>query len=214
MIIGPAFAIGHIPKTGGDALDAWVQSIGDGGLICEGPLAPKKHFAFVDRPLGNDKPRKALSIRPLAEWTLSYLHEVTFHPEEMKSWGFRRKADCLRPSAAFLHPYADLRLQEMRRGAIVTDLLRCGPHLLGDLIVFLNDAFRPLTAGEIERMSAKAVKPPREYNRDLNAWWTDQEIEALYRMNPIWAAVEGLAFRRKQPCALSLPALPAISEAP
>jgi hypothetical protein len=194
MIIGPTFAIGHIPKTGGDALHAWCDALQDRRLDVDSPLSPLKHLSFADRSDCHGRQRYVLTLRRLPEWTLSYLQETTFHATEQLRWDFQEAGESLRPSAALLQPYADIRLAELRKDWTVTDWLIAGDSLLDQLQRFLEQHYRPLTAEEKAAMSGALVKPPRMYNRDVRSWWTRREIEQIYRLNPTWSAIENMIY--------------------
>lgn len=195
MIIGRNFAIGHIPKTGGDAIHTWVRAMNDEYLIVD-DVAPGqgKHDTFVYRPETRGKQFYVLGIARLPIWTLSLMHEDSRKTGPAADWGHQRPEDMRLPSGAFRQPYGDWHLARMRQGVQITHWLRSGPQLLDDLIACLCDVYRQLRQDEIDRMRQVAVKPPRSYDHDLRATWTREERETLYRLNPQWAAIEALAY--------------------
>lgn len=61
MVIGEKFAYGHIPKTGGDAVHAWLSQFK--GLQIDPISESRKHHYFWERGIRRDV--YALSIRRL-----------------------------------------------------------------------------------------------------------------------------------------------------
>lgn len=195
MIIGRAFAIGHIPKTAGDAVHAWCRAINDQDLVIDDTIPGNgKHETFTQRSESRGKRFYALGIRRLPEWTASLMHEDARNKQLASDWGFQDPEQLRQPGAAIHQPYADWHLARMRQGVIVTHWIRSGPTALDDLIEFLTEVYRPLRQAEIDAMRAVVVKPPRSYSHVIESRWSRQELETMYRLNPQWAAIEALTY--------------------
>src|SRR5580704_4091039 len=97
MVIGDTFAYGHIPKTGGDAVHAWLSQIE--GLQVDSTEEARKHHFFWHRSIRRNL--YVLSIRRLPFWALSYLHELANHPASAQYYGIPPD-NTVRPENAFL----------------------------------------------------------------------------------------------------------------
>lgn len=197
MIIGPEFAVGHIPKTGGDALHQWCAALRDPLLTVDHTAGPEKHAPFSARPEVAGKRHYVLAIRPLPEWTLSYLHEIITHPGLAELCGLTPER-VIAPESGLVRGYADGYLEEITAGVTITHWLRCGPCLLADLERTLEAIHRPLTRGELRTLRRTRVKPPRGYPQRAAAFWTPAQTQELYRLNPRWAEVERIVFGELQ----------------
>ena len=163
MVIGEKFAYGHIPKTGGDAVHAWLAQI-DGLQIDPLDLA-RKHQYFWERNVR--KGLHVLSIRRLPFWALSYLHELAFHPAAARHYGLP-PGDTVRPEHAFaLTPDEYLR-QHLRGGREIGVWLRM-EHLFDDTFRFIADHIQPITPELRQRLSVVPTKGQRRYDHDSRA---------------------------------------------
>lgn len=194
MIVGRNFAIGHIPKTGGDAIHSWCSAVNDDSLIIDPANNGYKHKPFHYRAEAFGKSYYVLAIRRLPEWTLSFLHHISQDIGLVQKWGFRSVEESLHPEAAFRQAFADYHLSRMRAETEITHWLRAGATLLDDLLDTLAEVYRPLTAQDIAKAKAVRVKQPRTYCHDTKAVWTANELETIYRLNPQWSAIENLVF--------------------
>ncbi len=184
MIIGDTFAVGHIPKTGGDAAHAWFAQLP--GVEVDPPGEARKHQYFWERDVR--KPLYALSIRRLPSWALSYLHELTIHPTSAQYYGLP-PGDTVRPECAFaLTPDEYLR-QHQLGGRHIGAWLRM-EHLFDDVVRFIGRHVRPVTADLQRRLESVPTKGRRGYDHDVDAFFTRDQMAALYARNPLWAAVE------------------------
>ena len=194
MIYSRTFAFGHIPKTGGDAIHLWLRALRDRDLTIDSIDGPWKHDHFAMRPETQGQRFYVSTIARLPAWLLSLLWEDSTHANVVADWGFASAEEMRRPDAAFRHCYGDWHLSRMRQGVEITHWLRSGATLFDDMVATIGDVHRPLEPDEIETMRAARVKRPRPYDHDVRTFWTRQEMETLYRMNPQWAAIEALVF--------------------
>jgi hypothetical protein len=199
MIIADTWAYGHIARTGGDAIHVWFEAIRRPDWIIDPLDMPEKHQRLLDRPAALHKQLYAVSFRRLPNWTLSFLHELPSHPSLWDRYGFTRKEEICRPESALRYPFADeaLRLCE---GVHVTHWLRT-EHLLADFLRLAEVLIGPLSAEEIARVKAAQTRGPGAYNHNVCHWWSEEEIDRIYALNPHWARIEQEVYK---PLALSL----------
>jgi hypothetical protein len=184
MVIGETFAYGHIPKTGGDAVHAWLAAVR--GLAVDSPGDPGKHDFFWER--GLYRPVYALSIRRLPFWALSYLHELAYHPAAARRYGIPPD-DPVRPEHA-LRLAPDEYLRQHRAGGREVAVWLRMENLFDDVVRFIDRHVRPVTADLRRRLAAVPTKGRRNYDHDVDSFFTRRQIAALYEQSPAWAAVE------------------------
>jgi hypothetical protein len=184
MVIGETFAYGHIPKTGGDAVHSWLAQID--GLQVDPLSEARKHHYFWERDIR--KSVYVLSIRRLPFWTLSYLHQLAFHPAAARHYGIPPD-DTVQPEYAFaLKPDEYLR-QHQVGGREIGVWLRM-EYLFDDVIRFIEEYIQPVTTHLRQRLLAVPTKGQRDYNHNVLDFFTPDQIAAVYARNPIWSAVE------------------------
>jgi hypothetical protein len=184
MVIGERFAYGHIPKTGGDAVHAWLAQVD--GLQVDPTAEAKKHEFFWQRGIRKDL--YVLSIRRLPFWALSYLHELTIHPASAKAYGLP-PGDTVRPEYAFsLRP--DEYLAKHQAGGRPVGVWLRMEHLFDDVVDFIDKHVRPVTPELRRRLEAVPTKGKRNYDHDIYKFFTPAQITALYRKFPVWAGIE------------------------
>jgi hypothetical protein len=184
MVIGDTFAYGHIPKTGGDAVHAWLSQIE--GLEVDSVNENRKHECFSTR--GVRKDLYVLSIRRLPFWALSLLHELAVHPDVAREYGIP-PGKTVRPEYALLLKADECLVQYQSFGRPVGDWLRM-EHLFDDLVGFINEHIQPVTPELRRRLLAVRTKGQRGYNHNIDEFFTAKQIAQLYATFPIWAAIE------------------------
>lgn len=188
MVIGKTFAYGHIPKTGGDAVLAWLAQID--GLEIDSVAEARKHQFFWERDIRRNL--YALSIRRLPHWALSYLQELHFHPASARHYGLP-PGDTVRPEHAFALTPDEYLLKHQRGGREIGAWLRM-ECLFDDVVQFIEKHIRPITPELRERLSAIPTKGQRNYDHDIDAFFTPEQIAKLYARNPVWSAVEAKVY--------------------
>ena len=63
-------------------------------------------------------------------------------------------------------------------------------HLFDDTLRFIADHIQPITPKLRQRLSVVPTKGQRGYDHDIHAFFTPDQIIALYAKNPAWSAVE------------------------
>jgi hypothetical protein len=184
MVVGKTFAWGHMGKTGGDATFALFQCVPDLIEWAHPITDPDKHRNFES--LGVVRDTYALNIRRLPSLVLSYVHHA-------KRYGLDAtlpKGTRLSPDEAsrFDRPERMIR-NHTARGRITIDRWLRMESLRED---FLDLAWtlRPLSGDEEAAIRHVATKPPMDYDHDVFAFFSADQIDSLYRSNPTWAHFE------------------------
>ena len=184
MVIGDTFAYGHIPKTGGDAVHAWLAQID--GLEVDPINENRKHECFSTRGIRRDI--YVLSIRRLPFWALSLLHELAVHPDVARAYSIP-PGNTVRPGHALLLKADECLEQYQSFGRPVSIWLRM-EHLFDELVHFINEHIQPVTPELRRRLLAVRTKGQRSYNHNVDAFFTPNQIGQLYARFPVWAAIE------------------------
>ncbi len=184
MIIGDTFAYGHIPKTGGDAVHAWLSQID--GLQIDPIVKSLKHDFFWQRAIRRS--RYVLSIRRLPFWALSYLQELASHPAAARDYGIPPD-DTVRPEYAFLLRPDQYLQQHQAGGRPISVWLRM-EHLFDDVIQFIDRHVQPMTPELLQRLSSVPTKGRRNYDHNIHSFFSADQIAELYATFPEWSAIE------------------------
>ena len=189
MIVGPSFFFVHVPKTGGDSVRAWCHHLsrfGSDNAVpdwwVEDSGSMTKHEPASRFPGADQKKHRIASFRRLSDWTLSMLHELTYHETLMRKWGIQGFA----PETALVHPFADYYLETVTNGARINTWLRC-EYLLDDFVRFFDKQIIPCDVGELR---AVPTKPVRQYPHNPNLYWDSRDVENIYKLNPKWSLIE------------------------
>lgn len=188
MVIGDTFAYGHIPKTGGDCVHAWLSQLE--GVEVDSITEPRKHQYFWNRGVVRDL--YVLSIRRLPFWALSFLHEVSRYPDVCREYGIP-PGKAVRPEHAFLLKADEILLQYQAFGRPIGVWLRM-EHLFDDVVQFIDEHVQPVTPELHQRLLAVPTKGQRSYNHNIHAFFSAKQIDALYAKFSVWATVEKMVY--------------------
>jgi hypothetical protein len=186
VVIGRRFAWAHLPKTGGDATRAMLTAVPGLVVFADPSETEEKHSPFFAREEQVAGKLLVMNIRRLPAWTLSAAHHRAAHgvyPE--------------------YRPLPLETAQEMTAKSDADDLLRWmtdhdrlpvarwlrAENLEQDVLGLLK------ALGEHNRRAARRVRAvgrvnEGRYHRDLQTHFTSEQLARLYRLNPVWAAVE------------------------
>jgi hypothetical protein len=186
MVIGKSFAWGHLPKAGGDATAAMFQIFDDLVDQLDPPDSDVKHTLFRDRLEQIENKRLILNFRRLPEWVLSRAHHVNkrglapdYEPQPMQS-----------PHELSQSEFPDFRLGTFTdEGRLHIDRWLRVESLADDFLAFISE-LRDVSDAERARVLELGVVNEGHYDRQLEHWFTPEQIEEMYRRNPVWAAIE------------------------
>jgi hypothetical protein len=196
VIIGPDFAVGHISRTGGDAMYAWFRALDLPGVHVDSMEDGKKHDSFRFRQSAGGKRLYIVMIRKLEEWAMSQMNAMYL----TRFWKehFKRREDAADPEkflqlcvdwpASFI---ADAALLDMTKGVSVARWLRT-EHLLEDVQSLAQDL--GATKDSVAALADVETKPRCGTHPDIQPF-SEEQRERLYANNPVWAAVETLVNR-------------------
>lgn len=193
MVLGKDFAWAHIPKTAGDATTAYFRLFQQKLLLMIDPSdQPCKHYSFVDRGIYNDR-KLILNIRRLPYLILSNAYQLAVdqlpdfnvntyfksvaHEDKVKHAGYLRFI-----GRFFIKRYTNA-------GSLKIDrYLRC-ENIQDDFLDFIKD-YVEVTDDLKQEIRGMLVKERLSYDRNLATYWTQEDIDALYKLNPQWADLE------------------------
>jgi hypothetical protein len=66
-------------------------------------------------------------------------------------------------------------------------------HLAADILDLIGD-FTEVSATQKQAVSLVDRVNTQTYDRELRHWFTEEQVTAMYRSNPVWAAVEREAY--------------------
>lgn len=186
MVIGENFAWAHLPKTGGDATLSMFKLFPDLVEFADPEDSNDKHADFRARAQMIRGKLLVMNIRRLPEWALSRAHHVS-------RWGIYPDYEPMpmaTPEELASSSFPDSRLM------VHTDECRFWPDrwlrmetLADDFLDFVS-SLRDVTDAERERVAALGPVNSAEYDRDLELWFTPEQIRRMYLNNPCWATLE------------------------
>jgi hypothetical protein len=186
VVIGKTFAWGHLPKTGGDATAEMFSVFPDLVEHQDPPDSDDKHTLFRDRLKQIEGKRLILNFRRLPAWVLSRAHHVNkrglapeYKPLPMES-----------PQQLADSSFPDYRLSTFTdNDAFEIDRWLRLEMLAEDFLAFVSE-LREVTDDERRRVTELGEVNEGYYDRELSHWFTPEQIAAMYRNNPTWAAIE------------------------
>lgn len=184
MVVGEAFAWGHLGKTAGDATLRLFELFPEVILFADSARSVKKHARFSQRSELIAGKLLALNLRRLPAWMLSYaIQESISNRTPMRSP--RELADSDLPDRK-LRSFLD-------NGPLTVDRWLRTESLKRDFIAFVSE----LTDVSEERKQAVLALPrvnARTYDHDVSHWLTQDHVAMLYRRNPLWTRTELAVF--------------------
>jgi len=182
MIESDRFIIGHIPKTGGDAVKQIIESLGLPGVSMNWIGDPKKHDPITEDP-GKSY---ILTLRRLPERELSGYYHCVIHEgiepvADPAEWILER---CLSEEALQRHTL---------NGLFRPDFVIRSEDLRDDLLAVLRH-FYDLTARQEILVQTTPTKGSNVYNRSIEDHFTKDQIQELYNRSPLWREIEEQAY--------------------
>lgn len=203
MVIGERFVWSHFGKTGGDSVHEMFRVISRHTIYRDAIDMPEKHLNFYknEERLGYDLTRsrkRIMNMRRLPSWMLSFAH----HKQRSHSIPVLKEV-LLRGRVLFesdievspaMEGASDFR--EVRVDAILEEFM-CGridrwlrTECLADDFITVMREFVPINASEEEEIRRIRINVSPNYNRDVFASFSPEELETIYRKCPSWAGIE------------------------
>jgi hypothetical protein len=212
VIYGEKFVWGHIPKTAG-------SSTADMFLLFPSLIKyynghtpiPKKHkhigiqhagFNYMAENLGKDfsNKKKILNIRPLPYWILSWcFHFDTYGLNNIKQPFDEEQYEFLR-QGKIKQIHSDGKLFKIHTGdewlasfsSHEVDYWIRTDYLAED---FIKVASNFTEIDEDRKKKIKSIKANvnvknKKYKKNLNEWFTQEDINTIYKNNPAWSKIE------------------------
>jgi hypothetical protein len=186
MVIGKKFAWGHLPKTGGEATRAMFDFFPDLIEFADPKDTIEKHTFFKDRKDALEGKLLALNIRRLPAWILSREHHKAKHGLHPDNQPTRMVSPQQMAESSFpdhrLSSFTDERRIEIGRW-IRTE------SLATDFLEFVA-GFTDVSEEQEKEVLGLGLVNTIAYDHDVHHWFTDRQLETLYRNNPVWSALE------------------------
>jgi hypothetical protein len=181
----------HLPKAAGDMV-AKVFGLFPEIVVFADPTESRwKHASFADRPELAVGRQRVLCIRRLPEWQLSYSVFKSRHglkpdyrPLPMDS---REEMITSKAGDRHLSPFVEA-------GLAWPDHWIRVEHLIDDLLDLLEENAEVTPKKRKQILALKPQNVGLNYERSLDAWFTEEMISRMYEHNPLWQRAEELAY--------------------
>ncbi len=186
MVIGDRFAWGHVPKTGGEATRSMFDLFPELIRFSDPRNSAEQHTTFEARIEQVEGKLLALNMRRLPAWILS-------REQHKARWGLHPDyrpipMDSAEQMAESSFP--DYRLSGfLRNGAFRIDRWLRMEQLAEDFFAFVSE-LTEVDADARERIDELGSVNANDYDHELAHWFTPEQVQSLYRNNPLWASVE------------------------
>jgi hypothetical protein len=177
-------------KTGGTATFQMFQLFPELIEYADPLGRPGRHTAFERRPNLVRGKSRALNIRRLPDWILSFtMHKSRrglaprFEPQTMDS-----------PFEMARSHEADKHLSRYLAGGEIEHWLRI-EQLKEDFAEFISN-YAEVTERHHRALDALVPENTAAYDRHLDHWFSPTHLELMYESNPLWARVEQQVYGR------------------
>lgn len=190
MIITDKLAWHHLPKTAGTTTDRLFQASALKLLWNDPQNSPLKHLPPSEHPRVADLPlsgqHRLVNFRRLPSWLLSNLQhkrqmmglDVDCEPMRRGLFWRERQQQWL-PADWWLERFAiDETWTLLRVEALKADFLACLRQ------------YEPIPRSARWRVQMVSARNRNRYQRRLSEWFQSDDLNSLYKANPIWADLE------------------------
>jgi hypothetical protein len=186
MVIGERFAWGHLQKTAGDATLGLFRLFPDLILYSDPRNVEEKHASFASRAAEVDGKLLAANFRRLPDWTLSWAQHRARYAKRPDGKPVAMNS----PHQMVDVPRADKRISILTDGGRyhIDRWIRM-ERLAEDFTAFVSDLTN-VSADDRERITTFDSVNTLDYDHDIGHWFTPEQVQRLYRNNPLWASVE------------------------
>lgn len=186
MVIGETFAWAHLPKTGGDATLLLFRLVPELIVFADDAGTNAKHDPFSVREKEIEGKRRIANLRRLPSWMLSHaMHESRYWrypdgspfplptPDEIAHRTLADKKLSILTTTGRFNVDRWLRMEFLRE-----DFL----ELVSELIDVTEERKQQILAAPLANVTA--------YDHDVSNWFSPEQIERMYKNNPVWASIE------------------------
>jgi hypothetical protein len=186
MVIGERFAWAHLPKAAGSTTQELFRLFPELVQFADPDDGNDKHAPFRDRSEQVQGKILALNIRRLPTWVLSRAQYVArwgvwpdYVPIPMDS-----------PKALSESSFPDSRLQlYMDDGRLSIDRWLRVERLQEDFLSFVSDFCEVDPERRAQVVATRPVNT-QSYDREVDSWFTPEQLRTMYESNPVWAEFE------------------------
>jgi hypothetical protein len=190
MVIGERFAWGHLPKTGGDAALALFRLFPRLLVRADDSTVNAKHDLFSAHEEEVRGKLLVMNIRRLPSWILSWAQHrarrgIFPKYKPLPMWSPAEMADSSE---------ADARLNlYLANGRFEVDRWLRTEYLRSDFLEFISE-LTPISEDERRQILELQLVNALRYEHDVRRWFTDEQLERMYKNNPLWTSIEERAF--------------------
>jgi len=186
MVISESFVWGHVPKTGGTAMRAMFAIFGELVQYADPSNSVQQHTPFRDREEQVRGKKLALNLRRLPSWILSREHHKAqwgLHPDYVP-------VPMDTPDEMASSSFPDFRLGTfLDEGRFEIDHWLRTEVLTTDFLAFISE-YTSVSEEQRRQVMDLDRLNSNKYDRELDNWFTADQIERLYASNPVWAGIE------------------------
>jgi hypothetical protein len=186
MVIGERFAWAHLPKTGGTATLELFKQFPELIVLGDFEESNAKHTPFTEREDQIAGKELALNIRRLPYWVLSRAQHVArwgIHPDYVP-------IPMSTPAELAESDFPDTRIAVYTDGGRfeIAHWIRM-ENLPEDFLAFVS-AYTDVAPSRRQAVQSTPMINAHQYDHDLSSWFSPDQIERMYKRNPLWAALE------------------------
>jgi len=186
MVIGERFAWGHLQKTAGDATLGLFRLFPDLIVYSDPRNVEEKHASFSSRAAEIDGKLLAANFRRLPDWTLSWAQHRARYSKRPDG----RPVAMSSPHQMAENARADKRLSILTDdGRYHIDRWIRMELLAADFTAFVSE-LTDVSEQDRERIAGFELVNALDYDHDITHWFTPEQVQRLYRNNPLWASIE------------------------
>ena len=189
MVIGEKFAWGHLEKTGGDATVEFFLAVPELIRFADPASSEEKHALFGSRRSDIRGKVLSLNMRRLPAWILSKAH----HAARYGNYPDYEPLPMLSPQQMAESSSGDQRLAAFtNNGKLEIGRWLRTEFLADDFLAFIAEFMEVSESKRRAILELASVRrgTPLVYDRRLDHWFSQDQIQAMYEKNPVWAAVE------------------------
>ena len=186
MVIGERFAWAHLPKAGGSATTALFRLFPELIVFEDRDDNNDKHMLFSERAEEIDGKLLSMNLRRLPFWVLSRAQHVA-------RWGIHPDYQPIpmdSPKKLSESGFPDTRLALFTAdGRYEIDRWLRMESLADDFLAMVSE-WTDVSADRERQVRELAPVNALRYDHEIDHWFTPEQIDSMYRNNPLWAELE------------------------